>query len=381
MREGMKDNFEMDGHKLRWHLDRVEQWLQGDKIPPLHIDVGITTGCNLACTYCYGVLQGRVGFGTSNRKKFNMPKNAIVRLIEDARRIGIKSMAFIGEGENCLNPYLLDGFKAAKKVGLDISLATNGTILKGDQIPELLNPLRWLRVNISAASPESYEKIHGAPYFYKVIQNVKKLVEAKVKYGLNTTIGLQMVITKDNFDQILRLALLGKELGVDYSVFKPCSDTADKHLNSPDKEYLDLESIFREAEGLSSDSYQVIVKRIKLRNMGRKDFGKCFGTQFILGLSGNGNLFPCGHWFNIRSNEFLLGNVIDTSLEKIVQSEHYWSVQRKVSTEVNVNKDCETNCRQYYINQFLWDIQTKNISISNIRPCSDENKPQHINFI
>ena len=35
-------------------------------------------------------------------------------------------------------------------------------------------------------------------------------------------------------------------------------------------------------------------------NGGWKDYDYCMGTQFILGLSETGNLFPCGHWFNER---------------------------------------------------------------------------------
>ena len=48
----------MEGHKLYWHLDRVRDWMKGKRIVPIHIDVGLSKGCNIRCEYCFGVLQG-----------------------------------------------------------------------------------------------------------------------------------------------------------------------------------------------------------------------------------------------------------------------------------------------------------------------------------
>ena len=54
----MADKYLMDSHKLTWHLDRVRDWLEGKRIVPIHIDVGLSKGCNIRCEYCFGVLQG-----------------------------------------------------------------------------------------------------------------------------------------------------------------------------------------------------------------------------------------------------------------------------------------------------------------------------------
>jgi len=61
----------------------------------------------------------------------------------------------------------------------------------------------------------------------------------------------------------------------------------------------------------------------------------------------------------------LMGNVIETPLAEIVASERYWEVQKLIQ-KVNVNRDCETNCRQHYINRFLSRTATE---------------PEHVNFV
>ena len=52
----MTDKYLMDGHKLVWHLDRVDDWKNDKKIAPIHIDVGLSKGCNIKCEYCFKVL-------------------------------------------------------------------------------------------------------------------------------------------------------------------------------------------------------------------------------------------------------------------------------------------------------------------------------------
>ena len=48
-----------------------------------------------------------------------------------------------------------------------------------------------------------------------------------------------------------------------------------------------------------------------------------------------------------------MGNVVEKSFKEIWQSERYWEVQEKIRKHVNVNNDCESNCRQHYVNRFL----------------------------
>ena len=356
-----QDKFLMDGHKLLWHLDRVNEWVRGERIAPLHIDLGITTGCNINCNFCYGVLQGRTG--TASR--FDMPKEPLLRFLRDAKDAGVRSVLFDGQGENTLNHALYDAVKCAGEIGLSAALATNGTLLCVDTLPELLAPLTWIRFNISAASHESYQLIHGASLFDKVVENIRLAVEVRNAGNLATILGMQMVLTHDNLDDIVPLSRLGADLGVDYLVIKPCSDDPQKSLNAPTTEYIGMEDVFKAAEACSRDGYNVVVKTNKLVNSGVKDFPACYGTRFIINISGDGSVFPCGHFFNTRRDEFCMGNILQNSFREILDSERYWEVQEKISG-IDVNLECETNCRHYYICGFLSKLR---------------NPPPHLDFI
>jgi radical SAM protein with 4Fe4S-binding SPASM domain len=174
-----------------------------------------------------------------------------------------------------------------------------------------------------------------------------------------------MVVIDENIDDIIPLAKLGRELGVDYLVVKQCSDTSDGKLGSPVDRYLNIVDVFKEAEGYSTEDYTVTIKWSKLTNRGLKDYDVCLGTQLILAISASGDVFPCGHFFNIDRERFHMGNVATSSFRDIVASERYWEVQKRIQT-LNVNTDCESNCRQHYINVFLHKLA---------------NPPEHVNFI
>ena len=147
------DSYKMDGHKLLWHLDRVLAWQKGERIAPLSIDVGLSKGCNIRCEYCFGQMQGN---GYKDKANIVFPREALLNYVQDAGKIGVRSMALIGEGEPTLNPAVYDAIIEGKKAGVDMSLGTNGVIFdKGSKGEEALRNLTWIRFNISAATKEA----------------------------------------------------------------------------------------------------------------------------------------------------------------------------------------------------------------------------------
>jgi len=364
----VRDKYLMDGHKLYWHLDRVNDWANGKSIAPIHIDVGLSKGCNIKCEYCFGELQGN--FYKEGAANF-FPKDALLRYVREAGECGVRSMAFIGEGEPLLNPFVYEAVVEGKKAGVDIAIGTNGILYDtSEKGVNALRALSWIRFNISAASDEAYQRVHNSKEFDVAISKIAFCVETKRRLDLPVTIGLQMVLTPGDADQAVPLAKLGKKLGVDYLAIKQCSDTVDSDLGVFSKlgTYNSFSELLHEAESQSSDGYDVIVKWVKLGNAGARCYGKCLGVPFLLYSSGDGKLYPCGMCFDTRrgmEEDYRMGDLTRQSFREIINSDRYREVIGRVRDCVDVNK-CYSNCRTHAINEFLWRIQ---------------NKPQHINFV
>lgn len=148
-----KERFRFDGHKMNFHLDRVAAWQRGEKFAPIHIDMGLTKFCNTACIYCYAVVQNMT-------KGTMIGRDALLKYIEDCGRLGVRSIGFIGDGEPTLNPAVYDATVLAKQLNVDTSMATNGILLDMDRAEDLLRDMSWIRINLSAGTPEGFRSVH-----------------------------------------------------------------------------------------------------------------------------------------------------------------------------------------------------------------------------
>jgi sulfatase maturation enzyme AslB (radical SAM superfamily) len=361
------EKFRLDGHKLLYHLDRVNAWMNGERIAPIHIDMGLTKFCNMGCVYCIGVTQGM-------SKGAMIQRDALMRFIDDCSRLDVRSIAFIGDGEPTLNPAMYDAVVRAKKSGIDIGIATNCLLLDMNRALDLLKHCTFIRINLSAAEPASFQKIHQAKTdtFNIIVEKIQNLARLKKENKFSCTIGIQMVLIPENFNQVLKLSRLGKKIGVDYLQIKQCSDTEYKEIGVNPRDYIAVIDDLKKAEGLSTDSYTVKVKWNKINILNETEIYKkgfrrydiCYGTPFLGQISGNGKVYPCGPFFG--KERFYMGDIHKESYYDIVKGDRYWKVQQDIIDNVDVHYDCTVGCRQDYINKFLWDLK---------------NPPEHVNFI
>jgi MoaA/NifB/PqqE/SkfB family radical SAM enzyme len=362
-----KERFRFDGHKMMLHMDRIQQWQKGERFAPIHVDMGLTKFCNVACLYCYAVVQNMT-------KGTMISREALLKYIEDCGRLGVRSIGFIGDGEPTLNPAMYDATVLAAKLGVDTSMATNGVRLDMDRAHDLLRDMTWIRINLSAGDAAGFKKVHQSAEanFDILVEKIKTLVQLKKDNNYKCTLGLQMVLIPECYDQVIKEAKLGKDLGVDYFVIKQCSDSEYKEIGIDYSSYLSIGDMLREAETYSDDHYVVQVKWDKINAAGEtplykdgyRKYDVCYGTPFLLQISGNGKIYPCGPFFN--KERFYIGDLHKDSFYDLVMGDHYWDVHRDVSDSVDVHKDCAIGCRQDYVNKFLWDLK---------------NPPEHANFI
>ncbi|MDR4503628.1 MAG: radical SAM protein [Candidatus Scalindua sp.] len=357
------DKYRMEGHKLWWHLDRVESWVKGERIVPLHMDIGISKGCDIACVYCYGALQGRIG-----PSGFNIPKEPLLRFLRDAAELGVKAISITGEAEPTMNPAVYDAVVEGNRCGLSMGLATWGGRLGEERIPDLANNLVWIRFNISAGDENSYRKIHKTreDNFNKVVKNIEAFVKIRKQDNLPLTVGLQMVTMPWYAEEAKKLAKLGRDLGVDYLEIKHCSDNFQGDLGVKHDDYQKVVDQLKEAEEYATDTFDVVVRWSKILKGRERDYDVCYcAGNFMLRMSGNGTIYPCAQFFDWRSEEFAIGNIIEESFKDIFYSDRYLEAVKRIQN-LNVHEECYSGCKENAINESLWMIK---------------HPPLHTNFI
>lgn len=362
----------LDGHKLAWHHERVQAWLDGERIAPITVDCSLSRRCSYRCVYCYGTLQ-------ANRER-PLTRDVVFRLLDDLAEIDVKAVSFVSDGESTCSPHLYDAALRGKANGLDMALGTNGYLLREDRVEELLPALTYLRFNISAATADRYAAIHGCKpeCFDTVMSRIEQCVAVKKRCRLDVTIGLQMVLLPEFADQVLPLARLGRTLGVDYFVIKHCSDDEDGSLGVDYSRYHDLVELLERAEELSAPGYLVKAKWSKLLSDGAREYSSCYGPPFIMQLSGSGLVAPCGMFFSERYARYHIGNIAERSFKELWRGERYWEVMALLASErFDARSMCGCLCLQHKVNQHLWALKRR----GGAPELSGGEAPPHVNFI
>ena len=362
----------LDGTKIAWHQDRIKAWERGERVAPVTIDMALTRACNYGCHYCYAMMQ--------ENERHPITKEVMMDFLEDCAELGVKAISFVSDGESTISPAFVDSVVKGSELGISMAVGSNAYVLNEHKLRQVLPHLTYLRVNITAGERRRYAEIMGVPekFFDQVRQNIRDMVRIKNEMGLKVTIGLQMVLMPQYEDQIMPLARLGKELRPDYLVIKHCSDNEDGFLGVDYDGYQKLYSKLREAEALSDEGYQVVVKWSKIEAKGTRSYQRCYGPPFLIQLSGSGLVAPCGMLFNEKYKKFHVGNITRERFKDIVRSDRYWEVMNYLAgPDFNAQKMCGSLCLQHKVNEYLDGYMKGEHPLA--RP--EGPLPAHLNFV
>jgi len=362
----------LDGHKLAWHMDRVEAWERGERIAPITIDMALTRGCNAHCQFCYSTLQQNEG------KRLTIP--ILERFLSDCKDLGVRGVSLVSDGESTLSPSFEFFIQRAKALGLSVALGTNGILFEDVRARLVLSCLDYCRFNISGGTARSYARIMGTDtaIFHEVVRNIRWSVELKKAHGWPVTIGMQMVLMPEYEAEVIPLSELAISCGVDYLVIKHCSDDEDGSLGVDYSAYEALEPTLRKAEEMSTEQTKIVVKWSKIRAGNVRSYSRCYGPPFILQLSGSGLVAPCGMLFGEKYKRYHIGNIAEQSFKEIVQGDRYRKVMNELRSErFDARTMCGCLCLQHKVNEALDDhVEGRKKLVA-----SEEPLPIHASFL
>ncbi len=156
---------------------RVDRWT---KVPPA-IQIEPTLHCNLDCTTCCR--------SKSRRLAGYMDFSLFVKIIDDARNIGVKRVLLFLFGEPLLHPEIVEMIRYIKQKGLGFHLVTNGALLDDAMGRAILQAgvtsADYVTFSILGFSEKVHEMIMRGVNHATVVENVLKFVENRKKLGIN----------------------------------------------------------------------------------------------------------------------------------------------------------------------------------------------------
>lgn len=363
------DKYGIESQKIAFHPQRVAQWLEaGDdwekvkKVYPIYIELSPSGACNHRCVFC---ALDYVGY-----KPIFLETARLKRVLTEMGERGVKSVMMGGEGESLLHPQIIELTNHAHQSGLDVSFTTNGVLLSDEFLREALPAVTWLKISLNAGSPEIYHQIHRTKPedFNKVLENLKKAVQIKKEKNINCAIGAQMVLLPENAHEVISLAKLFRDIGLDYFVIKPYS----QHKFSLTKQYQNIRyepylKLGEELRALSDENFNAVFRDQTMKKWDQpvRPYQTCYATSFFWAyLMANGDLYSCSAF--IGDERFKCGNINNQSFSEIWESERRKKNWELLKSDFDIS-ECRKNCRMDEVNRFLWQLKDK--------------PSEHVNFI
>ena len=180
--------------------------------PPLprHLQLEITSACNLRCVMCLVRYRPPV-----NKLAGAMAPELFHRLLGELP--DLNKLTLQGLGEPLLSPYLMDMIDAAVRRRITVGFNTNATLLNRRRAEELVRSrVDWLHVSLDGADAATYEAVRDGADFDTVVANLARLGQVKRSLGSATPwIRVVFVAMRDNVAQLPDLVRLLGRIGVD----------------------------------------------------------------------------------------------------------------------------------------------------------------------
>jgi radical SAM protein with 4Fe4S-binding SPASM domain len=170
-------------------------------IAPFLVVWNLTNACNLKCKHCYQ----RAGTPAPDELTLE-EKRKVVNELADA---GVVSIAFSG-GEPLMHPDFFPIVAEARKRGMFVAVATNGTMIDEKMAQRLKDGgVGYVEISLDSTRPELHDDFRGVPGSWKrTIEGIKNCV----KVGLYTV--MATTVTRLNVAEVPNLIRMAKRLGV-----------------------------------------------------------------------------------------------------------------------------------------------------------------------
>ncbi len=146
---------------------------------PLHLDVEITSRCNLRCTFCDKLPL------LSKDQQGDMSLAQYKKIINEGRAGRLWGLKLSYRGESLLHPDVVEMVAYAKANGvLDIYFNTNGMLLSESLSLQLMDAgLDRISISVEGTDPVAFERERRGAKFHRILQNLDRLMSLRTQKG------------------------------------------------------------------------------------------------------------------------------------------------------------------------------------------------------
>lgn len=310
--------------------------LEHDKARPrlASLEFEITSRCNERCIHCY----------IPNAKKnagFDLTFDRFKYILDQFAAMGGIHVTISG-GEALLNKDVMKMLSYSREKDMMISLLTNLTYLKDEQIPMLKEVnISLIQVSLYSMNPETHDMITTVKgSFEKTKAAIEKLYDADIPVQVSCPV---MKANKKDYKEVLQYAnSLRMKAQTDYIMMAESNlDTSNlaNRISIPE-----TEELLRDIIDWDKDYHDEILEQEPISSIPEKEYSAmpmCGAGINDLCVTVNGEIYPCAGW-----QAMVCGNVFKQSLKEIWEKSPQLATVRKV-THKDFPKCLKCEARDY----------------------------------
>jgi MoaA/NifB/PqqE/SkfB family radical SAM enzyme len=291
------------------HYKAISKWKKSknpkDLLPPIEVSLDPIHKCNLNCEHCNA---SRYLTANLTEDKVRMSDEHLINLVEFLGKWGVKAICFGGGGEPTLHTKLPEAILLARKLGMETSVATNGTILNEHLIKAYLE-CRWIGISVDSATKEVYNIGRKANEFDKVIHNLGLLSYHIKRTNSKCDLAYKFLIFDYNQHEIYKACKLAKKLGVKDFHARPADFS---HQGMEQKKSINPYNIskikqqFNKCHQIENNNFRVFTVVHKFNNdfTPKRNFTQCYAAPICIQLCADGNIYLCPDQRQVNSYKF-----------------------------------------------------------------------------
>lgn len=270
---------------------------------PLKVHLQTTTACPLACLHCFS--------DSCEPKKEELKLKEIKNLMDQMISLGTYELN-IGGGEPFCRSDILDIIAYANKIGLNISISTNASLIN-KKISQKLGKLHVKRMKVSfdGVSQKTYEFLRGKNTYKKALRGIKFL-----KGNCNFPVYLHVTLIKQNISELPALVRMAENLdfhGIDLDYALPIGRAATASFVLSYDEALNVKNMAQKLQKYTRLKLNMPSIPFKTQHRGVYNHFGCIGGTQVCYFNSEGYIYPCGFFLHQATR----GNIRESSLKEL----------------------------------------------------------------
>ncbi|KGY11318.1 radical SAM protein [Vibrio tubiashii] len=203
---------------------------------PSQIIIDATQNCNLACIHCPHPSFVKSDAYSNASLDVNLHKKLIHEVATDGYGV-CQYIRYTANGETLMHPKFIEMIEYAGKYSkTKINLTTNGVLLKGKKVKQLLDAgIDVFDISLDAFHPETYAQIRVKGDLVRVRSNVLNLINMIKEGNYNTKLVVSFVEQPLNKDETDLFEDFWNSAGADYVVIRRLHSAAGAKENIKSK--------------------------------------------------------------------------------------------------------------------------------------------------